>query len=107
MSEVCANDMLFGRLKSAIETYMSTFTSAKYASRVAVTVNLNCPFEFQYEADRQQVSQFQLVYQKSYVKISVQCWEEMWKQGLLDPNHTIGTRLPSGLAAWPVYWPYT
>ena len=90
MNEVCDSDTLFTRLKDSIESYLLEFTSSEYYKRVAVTADLHRPFEFQYEADRQQVSRYQLVYRKASVKMTVRCWMEMWKEGLFDATHTIG-----------------
>ena len=89
-SVICSDDELFHRFKALLGTYARQFIGSKYRSACLGIVNSRSPFAFNYKSDSNYLNQYVKVYRKWEVNIEAPQYNELYMDGLLDPNHTIG-----------------
>ena len=90
LSVVCADDALYARFKALLGTYAHQFIDADYRSSCLGTANNLSPFGFNYKSDNNYLNRFVKVYRKWQVKVTRTEYNELYMDGLLDPNHIIG-----------------
>ncbi|TBU51721.1 hypothetical protein BD310DRAFT_833714 [Dichomitus squalens] len=89
-SIICADDEIFHRFKVLLGTYARQFVEDKYRGACLGTANSRSPFAFNYKSDVNYLNQYVKVYRKWEVNITPAQYNELYMDGLLDPNHTIG-----------------
>ncbi|KAI1782815.1 hypothetical protein LXA43DRAFT_1103394 [Ganoderma leucocontextum] len=89
-SVVCGDDYLYDRFKILLGTYARQFVGATYRERCLGMVNMDTPFAFNYKSDDNYLSQYVKVYRKWSINIPAAEYNDMYMDGLLDPQHTIG-----------------
>ena len=88
--ELCADDDTYGRFRSALHTYASQYTSAKFRLRCLLVPNHGPRLAFNYTSDDNYTNQFLNVYRKCTVMMDAALFNYYAMLGLFDPTHIIG-----------------
>ncbi|KAG6847247.1 hypothetical protein H0H93_009287 [Arthromyces matolae] len=88
--DICANDTIYSRLKAAIPPYMAQWRSPEYLSSCGGTANSTNPFAFNETANRNYSASHIHVFRRITVLVPADLVDSYARQGLLDPDHTIG-----------------
>lgn len=87
---ICEDDTLFEELLSVMVNYTQQWTSSDFERLVGGQCNSNNPFAFHYNSDEHYIARYLHVFRKMTVKLDPHLFNKMSRQGLFDPDHTIG-----------------
>ncbi|KAK7013556.1 hypothetical protein R3P38DRAFT_3005255 [Favolaschia claudopus] len=89
--DLCADAALYARFRNHLPNFMRTFVSASYLERCGLAANSSNPFIFNEHSHNNFIRGFVKVYRKAKVHVPANLYNSYQSQGLLDPDHIIGT----------------
>ncbi|KAH7911440.1 hypothetical protein BJ138DRAFT_1113204 [Hygrophoropsis aurantiaca] len=89
-SFVCLDNDIFDKFKSGVVEFMTTWRSPSFLRRCANHVNSSNPFAYNTTSFKNYYSSYLLVFRRSQVRVPVKLYNDLVRNGLLDPYHTIG-----------------
>lgn len=87
---ICQDDSLFDKFATLVEQYLKYFTTENFLNSVTGIANSDNPFTFNETSNTMYMQRHIFVFRRTNAKVDRDLYIDYCKQGLLDPNHTIG-----------------
>ncbi|KAL0567461.1 hypothetical protein V5O48_014533 [Marasmius crinis-equi] len=88
---VCADDSQYTRFVDGLMNYINDLATTSFTSLLSCRMNTTNPFDFNWKADTDYGNRCVKVFRRAYVGVKVPLFNYLLKNGLLDPQHTMGT----------------
>lgn len=90
VSIICHSDSLFSKLKVTLRRYMAQWLDPYFLETCAGVPSSCNPLEYNDKASRKYMQDRVLVFRKAEVCVPAALFNQYIREGLLDPEHTIG-----------------
>lgn len=94
---LCEDETTFNEFVSAIQRYLSSFTTAVFLKTITTVANSKNPFVFNETSNEKYMKHHLLIFRRKYAKVVPELLDRYCKAGLLDPEHVMGIFIPSFL----------
>lgn len=88
---ICRNDEVFKKFATNVESYLKSFTEEAFLDSVTSVANSDNPFAFNETSNTLYMQHHILVFCRTKVMVPRELYIKYCREGLLDPDHTIGT----------------
>jgi hypothetical protein len=106
VSIICRSDSLFSKLKVTIRHYMAQWLDPYFFESCTGVPSSSNPFEYNDKASRKYMQDRVLVFRKAEVCVPAALFNQYIREGLLDPEHTIGLSVPHNRSVVTYIYPY-
>lgn len=88
---VCEDDEVFEDFKNSLVAMMDSLSNESFLGRCGLIADAFRPFKFSQTRNAEYMKSYAAIHRRACVQVQCDMFNFYAKQGLLDPEHTMGT----------------